>query len=86
MIIPAWHIGVLALLYALEFAWRAWKQPEKRYLSIGKMFGRLILAGAYFYIECAALTPPQAQVLVRWSLLFYLLTDIINRKISNGHR
>lgn len=77
MLIPAWHIGVLASVYALEYFWRAWHRREQRFMYLGKAGGRSVLAGTYFYIEFAHLIPPDAQVLVRWSLLIFLVTDLI---------
>lgn len=76
MLIPAWHIAVLAALYAAEYLWRFFRQPEKRYISLGKAFARLILAGVYVYLAIWQPTPAQSQVLVRWSLLMYLLIDL----------
>ena len=76
MLIPAWHIAVLATLYAAEYLWRFFRRPEKKYISLGKAFARLMLAGVYVYLAIWQQTPAQAQVLVRWSLLTYLLIDL----------
>ena len=76
-IIPAWHIAILMSLYALEYFWRAWNRREQRFMYLGKATGRALLAGTYWYIEFADLMPNEAQILVRWSLLIFLFTDLI---------
>lgn len=77
MLIPAWHIGILATLYALEYFWRAYKLPQRRYMYVGKAIGRLILGGVYLWF---ALAPTEAEIRsiwIRWALLMFLLIDLI---------
>lgn len=77
MLIPAWHIALLASVYAAEYYWRAWRRREQRYMYLGKAGGRTVVAAAYLYLQLTHLTPPEAQILVRWSLLIFLFTDLI---------
>lgn len=76
VLIPAWHIGVLALLYAGEYVWRAWKVPEKRFMYIGKAFGRLLLGGVYLLFALKPLEPEIRTPLVRWALTMFLAVDL----------
>lgn len=77
MLIPAWHIGLLAAVYALEYFWRARHRRDLRFMYLGKASGRTVLAVTYFYIEVGHLLQPEAQILVRWSLLIFLFIDLI---------
>jgi hypothetical protein len=76
LLIPAWHISVLCALYAAEYVFRFLWEPEKRFISLGKAFGRLLLTGVYLYLAIERPPPAQAQVLVRWSLTSFLLIDL----------
>ena len=83
-LIPAWHIAVLALLYVAEYIYRAWRQQDKRYIYLGKAFGRLLLSGTYLYFSIA---PPVAELrapLVRWSLFVFLGIDLFYAILEHG--
>lgn len=77
MLIPAWHIGVLALLYAAEYFWRAWQLKERRYMYVGKAIGRLILGGVYVWYALVPASADVRSVWIRWALLMFLLIDMI---------
>ena len=75
--IPAWHIALLASLYAGEYIYRAIKVKEKKFLYIGKAAGRAILAAVYLYF---AFIPTEAEVRtiwIRWSLEIFLIIDLL---------
>ena len=76
MVIPAWHLAVLFFLYAAEYLWRFFTRRENRYISLGKAIGRLTMTGVYMYLSIFDNTPAQAQVLVRYSLLLFVLVDL----------
>lgn len=76
MFVPAWHIGLMALAYAGEYFWRFVKRNDKKFISLGKALGRLLLAGTYLYIELAGPSEAQKIFLVRWSLFLYLGIDL----------
>jgi hypothetical protein len=70
------HIAVLAYFYAAEYFFRFLKIREKRFISLGKAIGRLVLAITYTLIY--VLEPAEAQrvVWVRWSLFLFLIIDL----------
>lgn len=93
MIIPAWHIAILATAYAGEYVYRYFRQLERRYIYLGKGLARFILALVYWYITIFSPGELQRQVLVRWSLFWLLSIDlyfialeyvIAYKKRSNG--
>ena len=74
--IPAWHIGLLASLYAAEYIFRAITVKERKYLYIGKAAGRVILAAVYLYF---AVVPTDAYIRtlwIRWALEIFLVIDL----------
>lgn len=74
--IPAWHIGLLALLYAIEYIIRSVTIKERKYIYIGKAFSRGILAVVYFYF---AFVPTDAEIRSQWirlSLTIFLSIDL----------
>jgi hypothetical protein len=75
MIIPAWLIAVLALVYSVEYVHR-FLRLQHNYIYLGKALGRLILAIVYVYITLT--NPPDSEkiIWVRWSLLMLLSTDL----------
>ncbi|MDL1909712.1 hypothetical protein FBQ81_03310 [Chloroflexi bacterium CFX6] len=74
--IPAWIIAILAFLYAIEYSWRAWKVRERRYIYIGKAFGRILLSIIYFYFSFGTMNVNDRASLVRWSLALFLGIDL----------
>lgn len=77
MLIPAWHIALLALLYGLEYIWRAWQLKDRRYMYIGKAAGRLIVALVYFWFTFVPMDAEFRAVWIRWSLWIYFVIDLI---------
>lgn len=77
LLIPAWHIGILAVLYAAEYFWRAWMLRDRRFMYVGKAIGRLILAAPYFYFAFVLTDADVRTVWIRWSLFMYLAIDLI---------
>lgn len=77
MLIPAWYIGVLALLYAAEYFWRAYKLRERRYMYVGKAFGRVLLGAVYLRFTFAPTIAEERAPWIRWALLMFLLIDLI---------
>lgn len=86
MLIPAWHIGVLALLYAAEYCWRAYKLSKRRYMYIGKAFGRLLLGSVYLWFAFVPAVADERAVWVRWALLMFLLIDLIFVALDHAMR
>lgn len=75
ILIPAHHIAILALLYAVEYFYRAWELRDRRYMYIGKALGRLIIALVYFWFVFAPVDADARAVWVRWSLFMFLAID-----------
>lgn len=69
-------IAVLALLYAVDYIYLALRHKAKRYLLLGKAFGRLVLASAYLYFVFVPIVADTRAPLVRWSLLIFLGIDL----------
>lgn len=76
MLIPAWMIAILALLYALEYFQRVWFREEKRYIWFGKGIGRLIVAVTYAVFAVVPVDANTRAVWIRLSLLLFLCTDL----------
>lgn len=74
--IPAYHIAILALLYAAEYFWRAWKLADRRYMYIGKAIGRLMLAGVYSIFTFVEIDAEVRSMWLRWALLMFLVIDL----------
>jgi uncharacterized membrane protein len=75
--IPAWHIALLASLYAAEYVRRAFEVKGKKYLYIGKALGRAILAGVYLYFSFIPTDAEIRTIWIRWSLEIFLLIDLL---------
>lgn len=86
MLIPAWHIGVLALLYAAEYFWRAYKLPDRQYMYIGKAFGRLILGAVYVWFTILPYAAEVRAQWVRWALLMFLIIDLVFVVVDHAMR
>lgn len=76
MLIPAYHIAILAALYAVEYFYRAWSLKERRFMYVGKAGGRLILATVYFWFTFAPAEADLRAPWVRWALFMYLTIDL----------
>jgi len=76
VLIPAWHIGVLAMLYACEYLWRARTLVEKRFMYLGKAFGRMLLGGVYLFFAVRPMSSEIRAPIVRWAILMFLLIDL----------
>lgn len=78
MLIPAWHIAILWLLYAFAYTRRFWLQDRRhKYICLGKGISRLVLACVYLYLAIFLPAPANAQILVRWSMIMFLLVDLV---------
>ena len=75
MIISAWLIALLALVYAIEYVHRFFRSAHN-YIYLGKALGRFILCSTYFYIALDNPADSERAILVRWSLLMLLGTDL----------
>lgn len=78
MTIPASHIAVFAFMYALEYVYRAWKDPTRRFMNIGKAVGRFMLAAVYFlFVFRPDMLASSRAPLVRLSLLIFFAIDLL---------
>lgn len=78
MLIPAWHLAFLWLIYAVAYMRRFWLDDRRhKYICLGKGISRLVLAGVYFYLAIYSPEAADAQILVRWSLIMFLWVDLI---------
>lgn len=75
--IPAWQVGALALLNALEYMDRARRLRERRYAYIGRAFARLCLAVIYFYFAMFSTDVEVRAYWIRWGLSFLLFVDLL---------
>lgn len=74
--IPAWHIALLASLYAAEYIYRAITVKERKYIYIGKAAGRAILAAVYLYFSASPADAELRAFWIRWALEIFLIIDL----------
>lgn len=74
--LPLWSLGLAALVYALEYLWRASSQKDRRFLYLGKAVGRVLLAGTFFYVSWTDLPQDMRIGLIRWSVFLFLIIDL----------
>lgn len=65
------------MLYAFVYLRRfASHDRRQRFLALGMGLNRLVFAALYFYLTFADATLQQSQILVRWSLMCFLLAEL----------